>query len=153
MLLISEAATFYYNTENKTLYEKLLDIYQKYGYYYEGLENIHLLGKTGSEKITRIMESFRNTKLTSIHNVDIIMKEDFLLSKRYRNNQVEDIDLEQSDVIKYQLKDDSWFVLRPSGTEPKLKMYAGVIGDSVEDSKYKVKQLLQEVKQLVEKVE
>ncbi len=153
MLLISEAATFYYNTENKTLYEKLLDIYQKYGYYYEGLENIHLLGKTGSEKITRIMESFRNTKLTSIHNVDIIMKEDFLLSKRYRNNQVEDIDLEQSDVIKYQLKDDSWFVLRPSGTEPKLKIYAGVIGDSVEDSKDKVKQLLQEVKQLVEKVE
>ena len=81
------------------------------------------------------------------------MKEDFLLSKRYRNNQVEDIDLEQSDVIKYQLKDDSWFVLRPSGTEPKLKIYAGVIGDSVEDSKDKVKQLLQEVKQLVEKVE
>ena len=55
MLLISEAATFYYNTENKTLYEKLLDIYQKYGYYYEGLENIHLLGKTGSEKIVIAM--------------------------------------------------------------------------------------------------
>jgi phosphoglucomutase len=131
----------------------LLDIYKEFGYYYEGLENIHLLGKTGSEKIGRIMESFRNTELSSIYNIDIMIKEDFLLSKRYHNNQVEDINLEQSDVIKYQLKDDSWFVLRPSGTEPKLKIYAGVIGDSVEDSKDKVKRLLQEVKRLVEKVE
>ncbi len=153
MLLISEAATFYKNTENKTLYEKLLDIYDEFGYYYEGLENIHLLGKTGSEKISRIMKSFREKELNAIHNVDIITKEDFLLSKRYLNNKVEDIDLEKSDVIKYLLKDHSWFVLRPSGTEPKLKIYAGVIGESVEDSKTRVSNLLSHVKALVELVE
>lgn len=153
MLLISEAATFYRNEEQNTLYEKLLDIYEEFGYYYEGLENIHLLGKSGSEKITRIMESFRNNELKSIEDIEIISKEDFLLSKRYIGNRVEDIDLEKSDVIKYHLKDHSWFVLRPSGTEPKLKLYAGVIGNSVADSKIKVEKLLKQVKALVELVE
>jgi len=60
--------------------------------------------------------------------------------------------LEKSDVIKYHLKDHSWFVLRPSGTEPKLKLYAGVIGNAVADSKIKVEKLLKQVKALVELV-
>ncbi|XMB71992.1 phospho-sugar mutase [Mycoplasmatota bacterium WC30] len=152
MLLISEAATFYKNTENKTLYEKLLDIYEEYGYYYESLENIHLLGKTGSERISRIMDAFRNGETKEFLGKAVKIKEDFLLSKRYTGNKVTDIDLEKSNVIKYHLDDNSWFVLRPSGTEPKLKIYGGVIGESVNDSSRKVKNLLGTVKKLVEMV-
>ena len=153
MLLISEAATYYMNTEGKTLYGKLLDIYEEYGYYYEGLVNIHLLGKEGSEKIVRIMDSVRQKDIVGFDGVDVVVKEDFELQKRYINNLIEEITLPKSNVIKYQLKNKSWFVLRPSGTEPKLKIYAGVIGKSLEGAEAQVQRLLKEVKNLVELVE
>ena len=152
ILLIAEAATYYRVQENKTLYDKLIDIYKSYGYYYEGLKNIHLLGKTGSERISRIMDSFRNNNLELLNNVKVIAKEDFQLSKKYINNSVEEITLPKSNVIKYYLEDDSWFVLRPSGTEPKLKIYVGVIGTSVEHAQSKVEEIKNEVNKLVEMV-
>jgi len=152
MLMVSEAANYYLKTENKTLYDKLLDIYDQYGYYLEGLKNIHLLGKQGQERITRIMNYFRNNPLDAINQKIIIKIEDFLLSKRYVDEKIENIDLDKSDVLKYYLRDESWFVLRPSGTEPKLKIYAGVIGNSLEDSRKQVRNLLVSVNELVEKV-
>ena len=152
ILLIAEAATYYYVEENKTLYDKLIDIYKEYGYYYEGLKNIHLLGKTGSERISRIMDSFRNSNLEALNNVKVIAKEDFQLSKKYIDNTVKEITLPKSNVIKYYLEDDSWFVLRPSGTEPKLKIYVGVIGTSVEHAQLKVEEIKNEVNKLVEMV-
>ena len=152
ILLISEAATYYSNEEDKTLYDKLFDIYEEYGYFYEGLVNVHLLGKSGQERISRIMNSFRNSTIEEINNIRVSIKEDYLLSKRYINGQTEPIILDKSDVIKYILTDNSWFVLRPSGTEPKLKIYAGVIGNSMDDSTKRVNTLLNDIKQIVEKV-
>ncbi len=152
MLMIAEAATFYHNTEEKTLYDKLIDIYEEYGYYYEGLDNVHLLGKEGQERIGRIMDSFRNQTLHSLNGVSVFAKEDYELLKRFVGDQVSDIDLYQSNVIKYFLADDSWFVLRPSGTEPKLKIYAGVIGTSLDQSKEAVKELLKAVRHMVDQV-
>lgn len=153
ILMISEAANFYMVTEEKTLYDKLIEIYEEYGYYLEGLKNIHLLGKEGQERIERIMEYFRQNPLEEINSHQIIKIEDFLLSERYINKKVESIDLEKSNVLKYYLDDESWFVLRPSGTEPKLKIYAGVIGNSLENSKTLVEELLKGVNEFVEKVE
>lgn len=153
MLLISEAATFYYNQEHKTLYDKLLDIYEEYGFYYEGLKNIHLLGKTGQEKITRIMDWFRYQTFERVNGIKIAYKEDYYLLKRYYKNKVESIDLYQSNVIKYVLDNDSWFVLRPSGTEPKLKIYTGVIGTSLERAEARMNELRNKVQEMVEKVE
>jgi len=152
-ILISEAANYYLTKENKTLYDKLLEIYAQYGFYLEGLKNIHLLGKEGQDKITRIMDYFRNNPPQEINGHEIIKIEDFELSKRYANKKVETIDLDKSNVLKYYLDNESWFVLRPSGTEPKLKIYAGVIGNSLENSKEMVDELLEAVYLITGKVE
>jgi phosphoglucomutase len=153
ILMISEAANYYLVQENKTLYDKLIEVYEQYGYYLEGLKNVHLLGKEGQERISRIMDYFRDAELENINNHEIITKEDFLLSKRYQNKKVESIDLDKSNVLKYNLDNESWFVLRPSGTEPKLKIYAGVIGKSLDESIKLVNDLLKSVNELVERVE
>ncbi|MDT8337021.1 MAG: phospho-sugar mutase [Candidatus Izemoplasmatales bacterium] len=153
ILMISEAANYYLVSEEKTLYDKLIEIYDEYGYYLEGLKNVHLLGKEGQERIERIMEYLRQNPLEEIKNHKITKIEDFLLSERYINKKVESIDLDKSNVLKYYLNDESWFVLRPSGTEPKLKIYAGVIGNSLENSKILVEELLESVNEFVEKVE
>jgi phosphoglucomutase len=152
MLLIAEAATFYKNTENKTLFDKLLDIFEEYGYYYEGLKNIHLLGITGQEKIGTIMDEFRVNSKSMYLGKKVIVKEDFLLSIRYHEGSEEKINLPESNVMKFTLEDDSWFVLRPSGTEPKLKIYAGVIGKSLENAQNQVKELLEGINLIVDAV-
>ena len=153
ILMISEAANYYLEVENKNLNQKLQEIYEIYGYYLEGLKNVHLLGKSGQEQISKIMDHFRNTTIEKMGNKKIVKKEDYLLLKRYSNKTIETIDFDKSNVLKYFLEDESWFVLRPSGTEPKLKIYAGVIGMSVSDSKHQVDKLLKDVYEIVEKVE
>lgn len=153
ILMISEAANYYLTQESKTLYDKLLEIYEEYGYYLEGLKNIHLLGKEGQEQISRIMDHFRNNPPQRINSRPIVKIEDFLLSERYVKGKIETIDLDKSNVLKYYLDDESWFVLRPSGTEPKLKIYAGVIGDSLANSHELVDSLLEEVYDITRKVD
>jgi len=153
LLMISEAANYYLLNENKTLYDKLLEIYAEFGYYLEGLRNIHLLGKEGQEQISKIMNYFRNNPPKEINSHSIIKIEDFLLSERYADGFTEVIDLDKSNVLKYYLDDESWFVLRPSGTEPKLKIYGGVIGTSLENSQKSVNELLDSIEDIVRKVD
>ncbi len=153
MLLVAEAANYYYTHENKTLYDKLFDIYNEYGYYLEGLKSIVLEGKDGQERISRIMSYFRDNPLEDFMDNEVKVIEDFELSKKISNHKIEDIHLEKSDVIKYTLEDGSWFVLRPSGTEPKLKLYAGVVTDSMDESENKIKKILSLLTKAVEKVE
>ncbi|QWB99590.1 phospho-sugar mutase [Mycoplasmatota bacterium] len=152
LLLISEAANFYQETEHKTLYDKLMDIYQEYGYYLEGLKSIVLEGKAGQEQISRIMEYYRENPLDELQGQEVSFYEDFQLSKKVINNKERPIDLEKSNVIKYTLDDGSWFVLRPSGTEPKLKLYAGVVTDSMKESEEKLIKLLESLVELTKKV-
>ena len=153
ILMISEASNYYLVKENKTLFDKLQDIYKLYGYYLEGLENVHLLGKTGQERIERIMKEFRENPPKEVNKLKVVKIEDYLLSIRYVSDKLEDISLDKSNVLKYFLSDESWFVLRPSGTEPKLKIYAGTISDSFKKAKEQVEELLKQVRQIVEKVE
>ena len=152
ILMIMEAANYYLAKENKTLNDKLVDIYKEYGFYLEGLKNIHLLGKTGQEMIRKIMDYFRNNPPQKVNDLAIVKREDFLLSKSYELGKEKNIDLDKSDVLKYYLEDDSWFVLRPSGTEPKLKIYAGVITDDIDSSKKAVEDLLTAIDILVKQV-
>ncbi|MGM0495067.1 MAG: phospho-sugar mutase [Bacillota bacterium] len=153
MLLVAEAANYYYVNEDKNLSDKLIDIYQEFGYYLEGLESVRLEGKTGQERIKRIMDFIRRNPFKKFNEKKVLVYEDFYLSQRFESGVTTDIDLEKSNVIKYVLNDNSWFVFRPSGTEPKLKIYAGVVGESIEDSKQKLSVILNKLTDFVEKVE
>lgn len=147
-LMISEACGYYLSLQ-KTLFDVLEDIYMKFGYYYESLTNVSLKGIEGAKKIIKIIGYFRNNKLTGF---PIHVKEDYLLSKSYYDGNEKGLNLPKSNVIKYILDDDSWFVLRPSGTEPKLKIYFGVKDLSETAAKTKMNTLKSVVLDIVNKI-
>ena len=127
-LIISEAA-LYYKLKGMTLYDALMEIYDKFGYYKEALKSITLKGIDGVEKIAEIMKSFRNDDISSIAGVNVDRKLDYK----------EGIDgLPKADVLKFVLEDNSWIAIRPSGTEPKIKFYFGVCGNNEVESDKKV---------------
>ncbi len=128
--------TLYYKSKNKTLYEGLIDLYNEYGYYKEKLISIELKGKEGQEKIGEVIEYFRNTEIKAFGDYVINYKEDYRKSLKLNllNDISEEIQLPKSNVIKYIFTDGSYAVIRPSGTEPKMKVYLGVTGSTEEES-------------------
>ncbi len=124
--------TLYYKSIGKTLYEGLLELYERYGYYKEKLISIELKGKEGQEKIKEIIEYFRNEDIRNFGDYKVSVKEDYKLSCRINieDSSKEDIDLPKSNVIKFIFSNGCYFVVRPSGTEPKMKMYLGVTGEN-----------------------
>lgn len=152
IIMLAEVTAFY-KEKGLTLVDALDQIFKEYGYYLEGITNITLKGLAGSEKILKIMSYFRNN-LIHLNSFEIIGKEDCKLSVKedYLTKEKIIINLPKSNVIKYILNDDMWFVLRPSGTEPKLKVYYGVVGESLEESKTKLNQLTEEVLDIVNKI-
>jgi phosphoglucomutase len=130
-MLICEAAA-YYKSQGKTLYDVLQELYGKYGYFREQLESRTMKGKDGLEKIKGIMEDWRNNAPASVGDIQVVGVQDY--SKGIDG-------LPAENVLKYTLADDSWFCLRPSGTEPKIKMYFAVRGSSVEDAGERLEQL------------
>ena len=153
-LFVTEVAA-YYKSIGKTLYDGLLDIYQKYGFYQEGLKSLTLKGKDGAEQIQGILESFRQAPLTSVNGVSIVTAEDYRSGERVhlQSGEKEKIYLPSSNVLKYYLEDGSWFCIRPSGTEPKCKFYFAVKGTSIQESEARLQQLqnavMERVKELV----
>ncbi|MBO4623180.1 MAG: phospho-sugar mutase [Bacilli bacterium] len=149
--MISEAAN-YYHSIGKTLVDVLEDLYKEYGYHQEGLVNIGLAGEEGAKKIGRILNHFR---VNNPAGFDIVAKEDYELRKRYDYlaGKESDLTLPVSNVIKFFLRDGSWFVLRPSGTEPKMKVYIACVAPSMEDAKAKVKEIEDKVMKIVGDIE
>lgn len=133
-IMLSEACAYYYE-HGYDLYDALIKIYEKYGYFMEGISNISLSGIKGKERINQIMEYFRNNEIT-IPGYEILIKEDMkkMIIEDYVTKKTTTHHLPNSNVIKYHLNNDTWFVLRPSGTEPKLKVYYGVKGTSINNS-------------------
>ena len=121
-------------------------IYQEYGYFKEDITNVALAGLAGKAKIERIMDYFRNNDI-KLDGFNILAKDDVKLSvhKDLKSGKESEIKLPKSNVIKYYLNDDMWFVLRPSGTEPKLKIYYGVNGKSHAESDAKLANLKKQV--------
>ncbi len=131
----------YYKAKGMTLYEGLLEVFEKYGFYQEGLESLTLKGKDGAEQIAYIMDTFRQDPISEVSGLQVVAIEDYQTSKRTENVKEILIDLPKSNVIKYYLEDGSWFCLRPSGTEPKAKFYFSVTSSSLEESQGKLAQL------------
>lgn len=151
LLMISEIANIG-KPSGRTLVDYLDYLYSTYGYYIEDLVNVVLEGASGAHKITEIMEAFRTNGPKEINDLTIVKVEDYLTSKRYIGNKTEELTLPKSNVLKFFLSDGSWFVLRPSGTEPKLKIYIGVLSDNLESSKEKNKGIKETVVNLVNKI-
>jgi len=119
MLIVEMAA--YYKNKSYSLYEKLEEMYKKYGYYSEDLKSFKFEGIEGNKKIKNIMKTFREKEIKEISNYLVLNKTDYL----YDNT-----GLRKENVIKYFLENDSWVALRPSGTEPKLKIYFSIKGEN-----------------------
>ncbi|OUM94949.1 MAG: phosphoglucomutase [Thermobacillus sp. ZCTH02-B1] len=140
-LLIAEAAA-YYKRQGKTLYDVLLELYGKYGYYFEALESRTLKGIDGVRKIRGIMEDWRTAPPSEVAGVEVERVLDYLPG----------LDgLPPENVLKFMLADGSWFCLRPSGTEPKIKVYFAVRRSGREEAESALRRLVAEVMERVDK--
>ena len=146
MCLCEVAAWCKYN--NITLWDQMLNIYKEFGYYKEDLYTITLKGMDGSEKIAEMMKKLRENPPKNFGDLKVLKFRD------YSNDTLTDLatgnvtstGLPKSDVLYFDLENDSWCCARPSGTEPKIKFYMGVKGNSLEDAKAKVDKLTQDLK-------
>ena len=137
--LICEMAAYYKN-KGMTLYDALEALYQKYGYFLEGIQSIGLAGIEGKQKIAAIMESFRNVHFDNFGDETLVEFNDYLSSESTAlpSGEKVKIDLPKSNVLKFIFSGKSWYALRPSGTEPKLKIYYSVVGKTRKEAEEKM---------------
>lgn len=149
-MLIAEM-TLYYKEQGKSLYEALIELYNRVGFFKEDLISIELQGKEGQEKIGKCLDLLRETALTEVDGVKIAKRLDYKLSKEEDlvNASEEVINLPKSNVLKYILVDGSSFVVRPSGTEPKMKVYSAVKGESLTNAEEKLKRFNEKVMEII----
>ena len=146
---ICEAAAYYKNN-GETLYQHMIKLYEKYGWYKEKQISIVLKGADGAEKIKTMMENLRNKKVENIANWEVNEVRDYQTHKIVKRDGSElETDLPTSNVLYYDLSDNSWFAVRPSGTEPKIKLYIGVKGSSEQEANEQLVELSSEVEKLV----
>lgn len=126
-MLIAEMAA-YYKAKGISLYDALINVYEKYGYYLEGISSFTLEGKDGVTKIKQALSTMRNTRYEEFGDIKVKAVRDYQKSERYviESGTTEKILLPESDVLYFEMEDGSWFCVRPSGTEPKIKIYYGV---------------------------
>ena len=148
VMALCEAAA-YYKDKNLTLWDQMINIYEKYGYYREGQTAITMKGIDGAEKIKQILENLRANPPKKIGIYDVIEYRDYKtgIIENYENNKKDKTNLPTSNVLYYKLNDGAWCCVRPSGTEPKIKFYIGVKGNSLEDSDKKLKDLSDAMKE------
>ena len=141
MLLCEVAA--YYKKYNMTLWDAMLAMYEKYGYYREGQQSITLKGKDGAASIRAMMDDARKNPSKELGGYQVYSISDYANDKKLllATGETTSTGLPSSNVIYYELENDSWCCLRPSGTEPKIKFYYGVRGTSLEDSQKKLDEL------------
>ena len=150
-MVLCEAAA-YYKTRNMTLWDAMLEMYEKYGYYRDEVSSVTLAGKEGIEKIGKIMEELRNNAPAAIgsYKVEKIRdyEKDTILD--LSSNEVTATGLPKSNVLYYELSDAAWVCVRPSGTEPKIKFYFGVRGSSMDDAEKQEKDMKEALDALVQ---
>lgn len=132
---LCEAAA-YYKQQGKTLWDAMLDMYEKYGYYKDAVKSIGLSGIEGLAKIQEIMETLRSNTPEEVGGYKVVSARDYKLDtiKDMATGEVKPTGLPSSNVLYYDMTDGAWMCVRPSGTEPKIKFYYGIKGTSLEDA-------------------
>ncbi len=145
----------YYKSKGKTVYDALMGLYEQHGFYSDGQLAITLEGKAGIERIGRIMDSFRANGFPQIEGLTLSKKFDYLTSEIKCNNtgKVFDTKLRSSNVLKYVYDNSSWVCLRPSGTEPKIKIYGSACEKTKQASEKRLAQMIDIMKSAMDKVE
>ena len=147
VMALCEAAA-YYKTQGITLWDQMLNIYNKYGYYKEDLFTMTFKGADGAKKMQDMMDAYRKNTPKHVGAYKVLRLRD------YKNDVITDLatgetaptGLPKSNVLYFELENDAWFCVRPSGTEPKIKFYAGIKGTSLEDSAKKLDELMEAIK-------
>ena len=149
VLVVAELAA-YYRSRGLTLADGIEEIYKEYGYYAEKTISVTLSGVDGAEQIKAIMAKFRNNAPKEWNATEITVVEDFKAqTSSAADGTVTALTTPPSDVLKYTLADGSWIAVRPSGTEPKIKFYIAVVGESNEDSQAKIANIEAEINAFV----
>jgi len=149
VLVVAELAA-YYRSRGLTLADGIEEIYKEYGYYAEKTISVTLSGVDGAEQIKAIMAKFRDNSPKEFNNTAITVVEDFKAqTSTATDGTVTALTTPPSDVLKYTLADGSWIAVRPSGTEPKIKFYIAVVGESNEDSQTKIANIEAEINAFV----
>jgi len=149
VVALCEAAA-YYMDKGLTLWDQMVNMYEKYGYFKEGIYTMTLAGEDGAKRINEILDNLRKNPPTELAGYKVVKTRD------YENDIVKDLatgettttGLPKSNVLYFDMTDDAWFCVRPSGTEPKIKFYAGIKGNSLEDADEKLAKVLTELKKL-----
>ena len=150
LMLLSEAAAFYKN-KGLTLLDNMEEMYEKYGYYKESQIAIVLEGADGAQKIKNMMEDLRINFPEIISDNKVLKIRDYLNGtiKNIKESKTEKGELPKSNVLYFELENDYWVAVRPSGTEPKIKFYMGVKGSDLEDAEDKLNKLTDGVRKLI----
>ena len=152
-MALCEAAA-YYKTKDMTLWDAMIEMYERYGYYKDDIQSITLKGIEGLAQIQTILENLRKNPPAEIGGYKVLSARDYKADTivDMETKEVKATDLPSSNVLYYDLTDDAWVCVRPSGTEPKIKIYYGVKGSSLTDADEKSAALGQELKKLIDQM-
>ncbi len=152
-MALCEAAA-YYRTQGMTLWDAMIRLYQEVGYYQDGIFSLTMKGLDGKEKIQKIMDTLRAEPPRAIGAYTVEAFRDYQAGQiqDYRTGETRATGLPKSNVLYFEMNEDSWCCVRPSGTEPKIKFYYGVRGTSLEDAQAKTQAIEKALKELVENI-
>nr|WP_289037922.1 phospho-sugar mutase [uncultured Allobacillus sp.] len=141
-MMACEMAAFY-NEKGMTLFDALEKLYEQHGYYIEDLHSVKMEGIDGAKQIAQLMDRFRENPVKTAGDLNVEIVEDYTTGKRtyLADGREEEIELPNANVLKVKMSDDCWYCLRPSGTEPKMKFYFGVKGETREEANRRLEQL------------
>ncbi len=144
-------ATAFYKKQGLTLWDQMIRLYEKYGYYKEGISTITMEGAKGATKIQEMMEHLRENPPQAFGNIRVLEIKDYNMkkAKNLQTGEISEITLPTSNVLYYELENNSWCCARPSGTEPKIKFYMGIKANSMEEANQQLEELKQAVLDVV----
>ena len=140
----------YYTDKGVKVYDKLIELFEKYGYFVENSKSIFFKGLDGMQKMADIMTKFRQSELKEIAGAKVVSKTDLNVGKKYKaDGTVEDVDLPKTNVVKWDLGNDEWACVRPSGTEPKLKIYVSTNASDKQTASEKNQKIMTAISEMI----